>query len=99
MTGIRSQRSTKTDSTPPPVCSELRLFSGEAIAQVCAVQGKATCSSRYNVSLLRQTLTIKAPEGNETTLTCDRQRELDDVQDPLAGDRVPTSDLWHAAPW
>jgi hypothetical protein len=37
MTGLRSQRSMKRCSTPTPVCSELRLFSREAIAQACAV--------------------------------------------------------------
>jgi hypothetical protein len=31
MTGLRSQRSMKRGSTPTPVCSELRLFSREAI--------------------------------------------------------------------
>jgi hypothetical protein len=31
MTGIRSQRSMKRGSTPTPVCSELQLFSREAI--------------------------------------------------------------------
>jgi hypothetical protein len=31
MTGLRSQRSMKKGSTPTPFCSELRLFSREAI--------------------------------------------------------------------
>ena len=37
MTGLQSQRSMKELLRQPPVCSELRLFSMEAITQVCAV--------------------------------------------------------------
>jgi hypothetical protein len=37
MTGLQSQRSMKELLRQPPVCSELRLFSREAITQVCAV--------------------------------------------------------------
>jgi hypothetical protein len=37
MTGLRSQRSMKRGFIPTSFCSELQLFSREAIAQVCAV--------------------------------------------------------------
>jgi hypothetical protein len=36
MTGVRSQRSMKRGFSFEPVCNELRLFSREASAQVCA---------------------------------------------------------------
>jgi hypothetical protein len=42
MTGLRSQRSMKRGSTPTPVCSELRLFSREAIALKSPVAGSVS---------------------------------------------------------
>jgi hypothetical protein len=53
MTGLRSQRSMKKGSTPNPVCSELRLFSREAISLKTPEAG-----STSEIEILQQLRTL-----------------------------------------